>query len=119
MQDAKIDSALKLLEIGYRLIKKYLIFVYNIFRKLARQYFRMVDILLKWKLSQLYFIFKLTKWNYNLAITHPILLLEYLYKCIVKVLTRRLSFILKQHNILQGPNFCSLQEKSTYILIIN
>src|SRR5260363_407529 len=52
-------------------------------------------------------------WECNLDKTRPIALLEVFRKCTTKVLTKRLSKILKRRNILQGPNFAGLPGNST------
>ena len=65
------------------------------------------------KNRQLYLIPKNDDWNYNLSNVRPIILLEAFRKIVVRVVNKRLSQILVEHNILEGPNYADLPGDST------
>jgi hypothetical protein len=67
----------------------------------------------KWKISQIYPIPKDVDWQYNLGNVRPIALLETFRKCTTKILTKRLTQVFCQKNILKGPNFAGLPGNST------
>ena len=71
------------------------------------------EILVKWKLNQLYLIFKGEDWNFNLSNIHLIVLIETFHKIVVRVLIQRLDKIIVEHNILEGPNYAGLSGNST------
>src|SRR5690242_4326517 len=52
-------------------------------------------------------------WRYNINNIRPIALLETFRKCVTKILTKRLSKVLAERNILKGPNFADLPGNST------
>jgi len=52
-------------------------------------------------------------WGFELNRVRPIALLEVFRKCVTRIITKRLSAIIKDKNILQGPNFAGLPENST------
>ena len=60
----------------------------------------------------MYPIPKPTNWNYNLTQTKPILLIECLQKCFMKLLTKRTGIILAKHNIFKDPNYAGLPGES-------
>src|ERR1043165_5055215 len=64
---------------------------------------------------------KLYDWNYSIAATRPIILIECTRKVITKIIGNRLSQIISNHNILRGPNFAGLKDEdtSTPIHIVN
>jgi hypothetical protein len=69
----------------------------------------------------LYPIPKTYDWDFNLARTRLILLIECLRKCAVKITTKCLGNILSKHEILKGPNYAGLpgESTSTPLAIIN
>ena len=67
----------------------------------------------KWKVAQIYTIPKGEDWGFELNRVRPIALLEAFRKCVTRIITKRLSAIIKDKNILQGPNFAGLPENST------
>ena len=50
--------------------------------------------------------------GFELSRVRPIALLEAFRKCITRILTKSLSMIIKDKNILQGPNFAGLPKNS-------
>ncbi|EXX54309.1 hypothetical protein RirG_235740 [Rhizophagus irregularis DAOM 197198w] len=66
-----------------------------------------------WKTSVILRIPKPTNFEYNIMNTRPIALLDCFQKTITKMITNRLSSILKQHSVLQGYNCCSLPGECT------
>ena len=112
------DSAAGISGIGYKLIKKATGQTQKLFKKIAYMCYQCKTIPWKWKVSQMYPIPKPQDWNYNLAITRPIILLECLRKCTIKILTYRLGRIIKEHSILKGPNYAGLPSESTHQPII-
>ena len=53
-------------------------------------------------------IVKLQQWEARLKNTRPITLLKTLWKCLVKILTNRLSTILYKYQVLKGGNYAGL-----------
>ena len=85
----------------------------EIFRNFAEVCIKTGKISDKWKISQIYPISKETDWHYNLDNVRPIALLETFRKCTTKILTKRLTKVFCEKNILKGPNFAGLPENST------
>ncbi|PKY33207.1 hypothetical protein RhiirB3_394622, partial [Rhizophagus irregularis] len=114
-------SAPGISNISYKLIKKAGAEVNELFRRYTGLCYYLQDIPVKWKISQLYPIPKTYDWDYNLARMRPILLIECLRKCAVKIITKRLGSILSRHAILKGPNYAGLpgESTSTPLTIIN
>ncbi|GES89606.1 Down syndrome cell adhesion molecule-like protein Dscam2 [Rhizophagus clarus] len=106
-------SASGISNISYKLIKKAGVKVNELFRQYTGLCYYLQDIPVKWKVSQLYPIPKTYDWDYNLARTRPILLIECLRKCAVKIITKRLGSILSRYEILKGPNYAGLPGEST------
>ena len=117
LKETKSKSAPGLSGISYPLIKKAGSIAQKVFIYLANLCIKEGEILTKWKLSQLYPIPKGEDWNYNLANTRPIVLIETFRKTVVRVLTYRLDKILVDFNVLEGPNFARLSGDSTKSLI--
>ncbi|EXX64498.1 hypothetical protein RirG_142120 [Rhizophagus irregularis DAOM 197198w] len=69
----------------------------------------------QWKQSLIHLIPKPQKFNYILANTRPIALLDNIRKCVTKVLTNRLSAILTSNKVLRRLNFCGLKGEDTAI----
>ncbi len=88
-----------------------------VMRKLAHLCYTHSLVPLDWKITSLYPIPKPTDWNFSLAHTRPIILIECLRKLIMKILGNRLSDILSKFNVLRGPNFAGLKNESTDIPI--
>lgn len=81
--------------------------------KLANIYMQVSDIPEEWRHALLYPIPKTMDWEYSLTKTRPIILLETLRKVVVKIITKRLSKIIADHNILKGGNHAGLPGGST------
>ena len=71
------------------------------------------DIPTKWKNSNIVLIPKPCEWEGNLDLTRPITLIETACKGLSSILTKRISDICKNLNILQGNNFSVLKNTST------
>ena len=56
-------------------------------------------------------------WDYNIANTRLIVLIECVRKLTTKIITTRLSHIFATHKILRGPNYAGLKGESTDIPI--
>src|SRR5438876_705626 len=85
-KEVKDDSALRLSEIEYKLIKKLGPKATELIRYLACLYFKSGRIPKQWKYTQLYPIPKPQDWNYQMIKTRLIVLIECLKKMIVKLL---------------------------------
>ncbi|EXX72166.1 hypothetical protein RirG_071900 [Rhizophagus irregularis DAOM 197198w] len=81
--------------------------------KLANLCLQVGDIPEKWKHALLYPIPKTMDWEYSLIKTRPIILLETLRKVVVKIVTKRLSKVIAERNILKGGNHARLPGGST------
>ncbi|GBC25651.2 hypothetical protein RIR_jg41468.t1 [Rhizophagus irregularis DAOM 181602=DAOM 197198] len=75
------------------------------------------DIPADWREAVVYPIPKPHDFDAQLKNTRPITLLETVRKCVVKVVTNRLSTILADNNILKGSNFAGLPGGSTDVPI--
>lgn len=113
LKDLKKNSAPGVSGITYTLIKAASTQTQNLFRLFAECCIQTGRIPAKWKISQIYPIPKDTDWRYNLNNVRPIALLEAFRKCVTKVLTKRLSQVLAEKEILKGPNFAGLPGNST------
>ena len=87
----KNKLALGVSKISYPLIKKAGKIAQRIFLILANRCLVIGDILIKWKIGQLYPIPKNDDWNYNLSNVRPIILLEAFRKTVVRVVNNKLS----------------------------
>ncbi|GBC46512.2 hypothetical protein RIR_jg20581.t1 [Rhizophagus irregularis DAOM 181602=DAOM 197198] len=75
------------------------------------------DIPADWREAVVYPISKPHDFDAQLKNTRPITLLETVRKCVVKVVTNRLSHLLADNKILQGRNFAGLPSGSTDVPI--
>src|SRR5260363_364187 len=92
--------------------------------KATRRFLKLVNMVLKysifprrWKVGQIFPISKMSEWNFSLASTRPIMLLEIFRKSLVRIVQKRLSKVFLKHNILRGLNFAGLPGNSTGALI--
>lgn len=100
--------------IGFKLLKKAGNNAHHIFIKFLEIIFHILIFLKEWTITQIFLIPNKPKsWEYKLNNTRLILLLEYLRKAYVKILSNHLSLVLSHNNILQGSNFAGLPESST------
>src|SRR5690242_2463292 len=77
----------------------------EIFRTFAEICIKSDKVPEKWKISQIYPIPKDVDWQHDLSNVRPIALLETFRKCTTKILTKRLTQVFVERNILKGPNF--------------
>ena len=71
------------------------------------------EILIKWKIAQVYPIPKDIEWGYCLNNIRPIALIETFRKVVTKVVTKRLAKVFIRREILKGPNYAGLPGNST------
>src|ERR1041384_4521835 len=101
MSKAKNKSAPGLSSISYPILKQAGVKARKVFAKIATACSRKGEIPKKWKAEMLYPIPKSEEWNYNLNNIRPIVLIEVFRKCTMRILTIRLSKILKEREILK------------------
>jgi hypothetical protein len=70
-----------------------------------------------WFHGCIYPILKRKDWGGDISLTRSIMLIECCRKLMLKILTLRLTKILKVHNILKGYNFAALKGESCFELI--
>jgi hypothetical protein len=75
------------------------------------------DIPAEWRDALLYLIPKTMDWENNLTKTRPITLLETMRKAFIKIITKKLSYIIYNKQILKGGNHAVLPKESTEIPI--
>ena len=109
----KANTAPGISGIGYMLIKQANTETQKVFRNFASICIAKGEIPLKWKIGQTYPISKDTEWGYDLNNIRPIVLLETFRKCVTKIFTTRLEKIIRENNLLEGPNFAELVRSST------
>ena len=107
------DTVPGISEISYRLIKKVSLKTKDYLIKFANRIVYEGKFPKKWKLEQIYLIPKSTNWEFNLASTRPIMLLETFRKLVVRIVQKRLSKVLVERQILKGANFAGLSSEST------
>src|SRR5437868_10910783 len=109
----KMNTAPGISGIGYVLIKQANVETQVVFQNFASECIEKGEIPLKWKIGQTYPIPKDTDWGYNLNNIRPIALLETFRKCTTKVFMIRLEKIIRDNEMLKGPNFAGLVGSST------
>jgi len=85
--------------------------------KLAKMCFQLAIIPDEWKQAHIYPILKPMEWQCDITKTRPLILLDTLYKAVMKIITNHLSKIMTKHCILRGNNFAGLPGSSTEIPI--
>src|SRR5215204_3885808 len=103
--------------IGYQMLKHAPNQGHEILTQLASLCYKAQLVPSQWKLTTLFPIPKPKDWDYNIANTRPILLIECVRKLTIKILNNRLSHIFSTYNILKGPNYAGLKGTSTAIPI--
>lgn len=90
-------------------------------RNLINDVFLTQNIPLDWKNANIYPIPKPKPWKYRLVNTRPITLLEIPRKAMMKIITKRLSKIIKDFKVLKGLQYAGLPLNSTFepLRIIN
>src|SRR5260364_279498 len=115
--ELKVGTALGISGISYVLIKHAGEKTQEIFRGLANLCIKTGEIPAKWKIAQVYPIAKDVEWGYSLNNIRPIALIETFRKVVTKVITRRLTKVFVEREILKGPNFAGLPGNSTEQLV--
>lgn len=113
LQVAKTKTAPGISGIGYALLQGAGKKATEVFIELASAVLEGGQMPDEWKKELLYPIPKNENWEYNLAKTRPIVLLETFRKNVVRIVQRRVSKVILAHNILKGPNFAGLPGLST------
>ena len=108
LNECKTNSAPGMSTITYALLKQANTKTQQVFKNFAEVCLRVGNVPSKWKTTQVYPIPKGQDWEYNLDKIRPIALIEVFRKCVTKILTKRLSKVIKEKEILQGPNFADL-----------
>ncbi|GBC48273.2 RNA-directed DNA polymerase from mobile element jockey-like [Rhizophagus irregularis DAOM 181602=DAOM 197198] len=104
-------------KISYEMLKHLTGEAFNLSLVLANACLIHGDIPADWREALIYPIPKPHEFDAQLKNTRPITLLETVWKCVVKIVTTRLSKILADNQILQGGNFAGLPGGSTDIPI--
>jgi len=117
IKDAKANTAPGLSGISYTFIKRAGPVATAAFLRLSNLVLDCGIMPRKWKVGQIFPIPKLVEWDYALASTRPIMLLETFRKTLVRIVQRRLSLVLTQHRILKGQNYAGLPGEATSIPI--
>ncbi|CAB5381917.1 unnamed protein product [Rhizophagus irregularis] len=104
-------------KISYEMLKHLTGEAFNLSLVLANACLIHGDIPADWREALVYPIPKPHEFDAQLKNTRPITLLETVRKCVVKVVTTRLSKILADNQVLQGGNFAGLPGGSTDIPI--
>src|SRR6185436_11635181 len=85
----------------------------EVFRSFADLCLKVGEIPTKWKIAQVYPIPKDIEWGYSLNNIRPIALIETFRKVVTKSITKRLSKVFMEKEILKGPNYAGLPGNST------
>jgi hypothetical protein len=101
--------------IGYTIIKQFSDNSSSILLKLINLSLGLGFVSDQWKQSLIHLILKPQKFDYILANTRPIALLDNIRKCVTKILTNCLSTILTSNKILRRLNFCGLKREDIAI----
>ncbi|EXX52969.1 hypothetical protein RirG_248320 [Rhizophagus irregularis DAOM 197198w] len=104
-------------KISYEMLKHLTGDAFNLSLTLANACLIHGDIPADWREALVYPIPKPHEFDAQLKNTRPITLLETVRKCVVKVVTTRLSKILADNQVLQGGNFAGLPGGSTDVPI--
>ncbi|EXX70818.1 reverse transcriptase family protein [Rhizophagus irregularis DAOM 181602=DAOM 197198] len=104
-------------KISYKIIKHLIGEAFNLSLILANACLIHGDIPADWREALVYPIPKLHEFDVQLKYTRPIILLETVRKCVVKIVSTQLSKILADNQVLQGGNFAGLPGGSTDIPI--
>jgi hypothetical protein len=78
--------------------------MFDIMLKLVNMCLIIGDIPAEWRDTLLYPIPKTIDWENDLTKTHPITLLESMQKAFIKIITKKLSYIMYDKQILKGGN---------------
>jgi hypothetical protein len=103
--------------IGYLMIKKASSSTQDLIRNFIGLCYKKQMSPLQWKLTSLFPIPKPKDWDYCIANTRPIVLIECVRKLATKIINTRLSTTFTTHNVLRGPNYAGLKGDSTDIPI--
>ena len=113
LKELKNGTASGISGISYILIKRANRSTQSFFREFANLCIRVGKIPIKQKIAQIYLIPKGIEWGYNLGNIRPIALIETFRKAVTKIITKRLSKIFMERDILKGSNFAGLPGNST------
>src|ERR1043165_9139238 len=105
LRELKTGTAPGISGISYILIKRAEKKTQEVFRRFADLCLERGEIPIKWKIAQVYPIQKDIEWGYSLNNIRPIALIEIFRKVVTKVVTKRLSRIFVEKEILKGPNY--------------
>src|SRR3954466_640009 len=106
-------SASRKSELGYKFFKKVPDSIEDILIKFTHVCYLSSKVPTAWKLMCLYPILKPTDWNFSLAQTRPIILIDCMRKITTKIIGNRLENICRTRNILKRPNHAGLKGNST------
>jgi hypothetical protein len=113
LSTAKSNTAPGISGISYTLIRKVGSVASKIFLRLINAIVKTCIFPKKWKVGQIFPIPKIAEWDLSLGSTRPIMLLETFRKSLVRIVQKRMSKVLVEHNILRGLNYAGLPGEST------
>src|SRR4051812_5823380 len=96
------EKACGIFQISYKMLKHLSLEFYNILYNFICQCLKLNLIPSQWKKALIYPIPKPKPFNAQLVNIHPITLLDTVRKCLIFLLNRCLTNILKEHDILKG-----------------